>query len=182
MSPNHPLKKIVALATGALLASTAGGAVAMNVTSPAAHADLMDGSGQKVGEAHIVQHDGSIAVMLSVTGLTPGQHGAHIHMTGQCDAPDFKSAGGHWNPTGVHHGLDNPEGHHFGDMPNLDVQADGSGTLSFEVAGASIDAGDNGMLDADGAAIVIHAGPDDMKSDPAGNSGGRIACGVISRD
>jgi len=146
---------------------------------PGAIAVLANAEAKPVGEARFFQEEGGIRVELSASGLTPGAHGAHIHMTGRCDAPDFKSAGGHWNPAGKQHGLENPQGAHFGDMPNLDISADGTGKLSYTIAGARIEGGDNPLLDADGAAMVIHSGPDDMKSDPAGNAGGRIACGVI---
>lgn len=140
---------------------------------------LANAEAQPVGEARFFQEDDGIRVELSASGLTPGEHGAHIHMTGRCDPPDFKSAGGHWNPAEKQHGLENPRGAHFGDMPNIEVGADGTGTLGYTIAGATLEGGDNPLFDADGAAMVIHAGPDDMKSDPAGNAGGRIACGVI---
>ena len=113
---------------------------------------------------------------IAATGLPAGVHGVHIHTTGKCDAPDFTTAGGHWNPTGKMHGSENPMGPHEGDLPNLTVGADGSGNLTFTVAGASLAT----MLDADGAAFVVHAGSDDYKTDPSGNSGGRIACGVFA--
>lgn len=144
-----------------------------------ATATLKDAAGKEVGSARLVQQEDGIALTVSAKGLTPGAHGTHVHMTGTCEALDFKSAGGHWNPTDAHHGLENPQGHHAGDLPNMTVQPDGTGELSFSIAGARLSGDGNVLLDADGAAIVIHAGPDDMKSDPAGNSGGRVACGVI---
>jgi Cu-Zn family superoxide dismutase len=104
-------------------------------------------------------------------------HGAHLHTVGKCDGPDFVSAGGHWNPTNMKHGSMNPQGPHEGDMPNLTVGATGKGSLSMKIAGASFDT----LMDADGAAMVIHAGQDDLKSDPSGNSGGRLACGVLTK-
>ena len=144
-----------------------------------AHADILNGEGAKIGEARLTQEKAGIAVRISVSGLTPGMHGTHIHSMGTCDAPDFKGAGGHWNPGSMHHGLSNAQGHHDGDLPNLDVQPDGTGALNFIVAGAMITGGEMPLLDTDGAAIVIHAGPDDMVSDPAGNAGGRVACGEV---
>lgn len=96
-------------------------------------------------------------------------------MTGKCDAPKFESAGGHWNPTGAKHGLEDPAGQHAGDMPNLVVGEDGRGTLSYELQGATFE----GLLDSDGSAMVIHASVDDQKTDPSGNSGDRIACGIF---
>ncbi|MGE4429151.1 MAG: superoxide dismutase family protein [Sphingobium sp.] len=140
---------------------------------------LKDASGKDVGTAQFVEEDGGVSVEVSAVGITPGVHGTHVHMVGKCDAPDFKTAEGHWNPTGHQHGLENPQGSHKGDLPNMDVAADGTGTVRFMIPGAVLSGGENALLDSDGAALVIHAGPDDMKSDPAGNSGDRVACGVI---
>jgi len=140
---------------------------------------LANAEGIPVGEARFTQKADGILVEIAANGLAPGEHGAHVHMTGRCDPPDFKSAGGHWNPAEHQHGLKNPAGAHMGDLPNLQIGADGKGELSFTIPGAKIHDGANPLLDADGAAMVIHADPDDMMSDPAGNAGGRIACGVI---
>ncbi|OYW86138.1 MAG: hypothetical protein B7Z20_07875 [Sphingobium sp. 32-64-5] len=140
---------------------------------------LKDASGKEVGTAQFVQQDGGVSVDVAAAGLTPGLHGTHVHMTGKCDGPDFKTAGGHWNPTEHQHGLENPQGSHKGDLPNMDVAADGTGAVRFVIPGAVLTGGANALLDSDGAALVVHAGPDDMKTDPAGNSGDRVACGVI---
>ena len=156
--------------------STAGGTAP---PKPGATATIANAQGEPVGEARFFQTADGIDVELSARGLPPGEHGAHVHMTGRCDPPSFASAGGHWNPTAHQHGLKNPQGAHMGDMPNLVIGADGTGTLRFSLAGGTIEGGANPLLDADGAAMMIHAGPDDMMSDPAGNSGGRVACGVI---
>jgi len=118
-------------------------------------------------------------VRVAATGLPPGPHGAHLHAVGRCDPPDFSSAGPHWNPTNRQHGTDNPAGPHMGDMPNLTAAQDGSGTIDFTVRGATMQGGQQALLDADGAALVIHADADDYRTDPSGNSGGRIACAVI---
>ncbi len=147
---------------------TAGGARAT--------ASLRTGTGQDVGRATATEVAGGIRYTLDVKGLPAGIHGAHIHTTGRCDRPDFTTAGGHWNPTTMKHGSMNPQGPHEGDLPNLTIGSDGRGTLGATVPGATM----AGLLDADGAAIVVHAGPDDLMSDPAGNSGGRIACGVFA--
>lgn len=142
---------------------------------------LADAQGAAKGSVELAESAGSLNVTVKASGLTPGLHGVHLHTVGQCAAPDFASAGGHWNPTAKHHGAENPDGAHMGDLPNMTVGADGTGTLSFTVPGASLTGGDHPLLDADGAALVVHAGPDDMKTDPAGNSGGRVACGVVKR-
>ena len=118
---------------------------------------------------------GGVRFTLDAKAMPPGTHGAHIHTVGRCDAPDFTTAGGHWNPTGTKHGSMNPQGPHEGDMPNLVIGTDGRGTIGMTIPGATM----AGLLDADGAAFVAHAGPDDLMTDPAGNSGSRIACGVF---
>ncbi|MDE0879769.1 MAG: superoxide dismutase family protein [Sphingomonas bacterium] len=140
-----------------------------------ATATVIDSSGRSVGRATATDVAGGIRYTFDSTGLPSGTHGAHIHTTGRCDAPDFTTAGGHWNPTTMQHGTMNPRGPHEGDLPNLIVGTGGRGTLGITVPGQTM----AGLLDTDGAAIVIHAGPDDLKSDPSGNSGGRIACGVF---
>ena len=119
---------------------------------------------------------------IAAIGLPPGVHGVHLHAVGKCDGPKFKSAGPHWNPTSRKHGRDNPEGWHLGDLTSIEIGADGSGHSSFSIEAARLTDGPNALLDADGASLVIHANPDDYKTDPSGNSGDRIACGVIQRD
>lgn len=136
---------------------------------------LHDSRGAEVGRATASEVQGGLRVTLEVHGLPAGDHGAHIHAVGRCDPSDFASAGGHWNPLGAHHGTLNPAGPHMGDLPNLAVATNGRATLGVNVPGATLD----GLLDADGSAMVVHAGRDDMMSDPSGNSGGRIACGVF---
>ena len=147
--------------------------------SGTASADIHDSSGRTIGTATARQAGANINVRIEANGLPPGIHGAHIHTTGACTPPDFASAGGHWNPTSHQHGKDNPAGMHMGDLPNLTVGADGRGSVEFSIDNASIAGAPNMLLDADGAAIVIHAQADDYKTDPSGNSGGRIACGVF---
>lgn len=140
-----------------------------------AQADLRTPSGEEVGKAVAEEVDGTIRVMVEARGLPQGPHGTHVHAVGKCEAPDFASAGGHWNPTTHQHGKENPAGPHAGDMPNLQIGADGTDRTIFTLPGGTY----AGLLDQDGAALVIHAGPDDYKTDPSGNSGGRIACGVF---
>jgi Cu-Zn family superoxide dismutase len=116
-----------------------------------------------------------------VRGLPPGTHGIHVHMTGSCIAPDFTSAGAHFNPTEYQHGLQTPSGPYAGDLPNLEVGTDGSGVLTALARDLALGSGPMSIFDADGSTLVIHAGPDDHVTDPAGNSGARIACGPIAR-
>lgn len=140
-----------------------------------ATAMLHNANGVDVGRATATEVAGGIRFTLDAKALTAGTHGSHIHMVGRCDAPDFTTAGGHWNPTGMKHGSMNPQGPHEGDLPNLIIGTDGRGTIGITIPGATM----AGLLDADGAAFVVHAGADDLMTDPSGNSGGRIACGVF---
>ena len=158
--------------------TTTGGAG--GVAAPTATAKLAAGDGAARGTATVTQSADGLHVVVKATGLTPGTHAVHIHTTGQCTGPDFTSAGGHWNPTARQHGKDNPAGQHMGDMPNMLAGPDGSGEIEYHVAAAMVSEGATPLLDADGAAIVIHAQADDNRSDPAGNAGGRVACGVLA--
>lgn len=141
-----------------------------------ATATLQTVDGEPAGTATITEGDGGLMVMVSAEGMEPGDHGVHVHMTGACEAPTFESAGGHWNPMETQHGLENPEGQHAGDMPNLEVGDDGAGTVEYTLEGGTLE----GLMDADGSALVIHAGEDDQETDPSGDSGDRVACGVFS--
>jgi superoxide dismutase, Cu-Zn family len=139
-----------------------------------ASAFLQDDAGTRVGLATFSTGDTSASLAISTGGLTPGPHGIHIHEHGDCTPPDFMTAGAHFNPSGRKHGLENPEGPHAGDLPNLVVNANGSADTTFHLRAEA--------LRPDSQALVIHAKADDQRSDPAGNSGGRIYCGVIQRD
>jgi len=149
--------------------------------SPTARADLKDGAGTAVGSATFTAVTGGVEVKVKVAGLPAGPHGFHVHAVGACDGPDFKTAGGHFNPTGKKHGLASPEGHHGGDLPNLVVGADGRGEATATLAGVTLGEGEGSLFHQGGTAVVLHAGEDDGKTDPAGNSGARVACGVIQR-
>lgn len=158
---------------------TVGSSASATIRTPApgAIAELHGLAGESVGEVSFTQTPAGVVVLGTVSGLGLGAHGIHIHAVGQCVAP-FTSAGPHFNPENRHHGFLNPQGHHMGDMANLMLPAAGKYTFQQLIAGAHL-TGDDGMLDADGASIVIHSGRDDYATDPSGDSGGRIACGVI---
>jgi Cu-Zn family superoxide dismutase len=156
---------------GAAATDSAGGSATASVP-------IRNAAGRDLGTLTLSDTPSGIMAMGSLTGLPPGEHGAHIHMTGQCQAP-FESAGGHWNPTTKQHGSQNPQGPHLGDMQNITVGADSSATVHLTTPAGTL-RGANGLMDADGASIVIHAAADDYKTDPSGNSGARIACGVVT--
>lgn len=141
-----------------------------------ATAMLRTADGADVGRATASEVAGGLRFSIDARAMPPGMHGAHVHLIGRCDAPDFASAGGHWNPTMAKHGSMNPQGPHLGDLPNLIIGSDGRGTVAAVIPGATL----AGLLDADGSALVVHAKADDLMTDPSGNSGGRIACGVFS--
>jgi Cu-Zn family superoxide dismutase len=145
-----------------------------------ATATLKDAQGKTVGTATLKEAKGQVRLSLRVNGLAPGQHAFHIHETGKCEAPGFTTAGGHFNPEKKQHGHMNPQGAHAGDLPNITVAANGKGRYSGVVAGVTLAKGpDNSLFGPNGTALVIHEKADDNKSDPAGNAGPRIACGVI---
>ncbi len=148
---------------------------------PSAKAALKNADAKDVGTATFSSTKGGVKVQVQVAGLPPGKHGIHVHAVGKCDSPDFKSAGPHFNPEGKKHGFHNPEGAHAGDLPNLTVGKDGKGKESFTLKGASLGDGAGSLFGPDGTALVVHADPDDEKTDPAGNSGARIACGVVQK-
>lgn len=137
-------------------------------------------TGAATGAARIAEGAGETRLTITVSGMTPGTYGAHIHSIGRCVGPDFTSAGPHWNPGMRQHGRLNPQGTHAGDLPNLVVAADGAGSLTAPLLPGQI-YGEGGLFDTDGAAIAVHAMADDERSDPTGNSGARILCAVLER-
>ena len=163
------------------LVITTGGCAAL-LPSPAppttAKAELKDPRGTVVGTATLTQMSDGVRLVIDAHGLPPGERGVHIHEVGRCEPP-FDSAGGHFNPDAKSHGLLNPAGPHAGDMPNMRIGTDATGRLETMNYRVSLDPGPTSVFDADGSALVVHAGPDDFKTDPAGGSGARIACGVL---
>jgi Cu-Zn family superoxide dismutase len=146
-----------------------------------ATAKFISADGNELGEITLTQAEGGVVVKGTVTSITPGEHGIHFHETGDCDAASaFETAGGHFNPTSHQHGLDNPEGPHAGDLPNVTADGQGNVALDFTTDTISLTEGDDGyVFDDDGTALIIHADPDDNVTDPSGNSGDRITCAVI---
>ena len=146
-----------------------------------AKAELKDAQGKIVGTATLGEVSGGVKIALKASGLKPGDHGVHIHAVGKCEPPAFTSAGGHFNPGNKKHGKQNPEGAHAGDLPNLKVGADGTGSIEVTAGGVTLKGGAGSLFQPGGTALVVHADPDDEKTDPTGNSGARVACGVISK-
>lgn len=137
-------------------------------------------TGRDLGTLMVTEVAQTLSFSGTLRGLPPGVHGVHVHLTGRCDAPAFSSAGDHWNPTSKQHGTENAQGPHLGDMSNITVGADSSVSVLVVTRGGTLRGATNGLMDGDGASFVVHASADDYRSDPAGNSGDRIACGVIS--
>ena len=144
-----------------------------------ARADLRNAGGVKVGQASLQDTSDGVKVSATFTDLRPGQHAIHVHAIGRCEPP-FESAGGHFNPGQRQHGRDNPQGPHAGDMPNLEVSDRKGGSIEIVLRDVTLGSGPNRLLDGDGASLVVHERPDDYVTDPAGNAGQRIACGVIN--
>ena len=170
------MNRLACLALGLFLALVA-------LSSPSAaktKVELKDAQGKAIGDVIIWDQGPGVALELKLHDLTPGDHAIHFHAVPKCEGPDFKSAGGHFNPESKKHGFDSPDGHHAGDMKNFMVPKSGKVKTELEDADVTLKEGPHSLL-TNGAAIVIHAKGDDYKTDPSGNSGDRVACGVITK-
>ncbi len=166
--------------TGMVVLFLAGALSVAGADRKVATAELKDAKGQTVGKVTLKEGKNAVTLSAKATGLTAGEHAIHVHTVGKCDAPDFKTAGGHFNPDSKKHGLLNPDGHHAGDMPNFKVGANGKGSYTGTLPGVTlVGSGANSLFHEGGTAVVIHEKADDMKTDPAGNAGARIACGPV---
>jgi len=175
--------KIRTLLVISALLSLSATVVLADAAPKSAHADIMNAQGAKIGTAKIKATKDGVSIAVKVEQLSAGEHGIHIHTVGKCDGPDFKTAGGHFNPTNAHHGMNNSQDPHphLGDLMNLTVGADGKGSATFMAKGVTLGDGPNSLFHDGGTALVIHAKADDYMTDPSGNSGDRIACGVIEK-
>jgi superoxide dismutase, Cu-Zn family len=156
--------------------SLAGAATTKNVKTA-----IKDSQGKTLGWAMISPAASGVEVNLTLKNMPPGLHAVHVHEHALCEGPDFKSAGGHFNPDGKQHGLENPDGHHAGDMTNFNVDSEGNANVNILNKDVNLGSDSHSLFSNGGTAIVIHAKPDDMKTDPSGNAGDRIACGVIKQ-
>jgi len=167
------------LVAAVLAGGCATGTPAASEPSRMAWAELKSASGESVGSALLRQEDGRVRIVVQASGLSPGRHGIHVHAVGRCEPPSFQSAAAHFNPMAKKHGLENPEGSHGGDLP--DVEADASGRVEYVAVTdrLTLGSGPTSIFDVDGSAIVIHQQPDDQRTDPSGNSGDRVLSGQL---
>ena len=177
---NHCPRRAVTVALLLALAACSQNAGVRGSGEAAQMINLTNAAGASLGSVALSEGAGGVTMVVNASGMAPGPHGIHLHEAGRCDGPKFESAGKHWNPGLKQHGRDNPQGAHLGDLANLNVGAGGTATASFTVAGARMASGATMLADADGTALVVHAKPDDYRTDPSGNSGDRIACAVIA--
>lgn len=180
------LKCMVLVASVLGVAASCGGSKTSAQSEPErteAVAEMRDASGQAVGKARFKNGPGGVTLEAEFSHLPPGVHALHIHESGSCEGPKFTSAGGHFNPTQRQHGMENPSGPHGGDLPNFTVDSSGAARIPSQGLRVNLTPGSpSSLLKPGGTALVVHAGPDDNKTDPAGASGDRIACGVILPD
>ena len=176
----HPMNiaRRTAITLTAILGLAACTSMPMAQTETLGSATLLDTSGTPMGEARLLAVRDQVELSVTAEGLSPGEHGFHLHTTGRCTLPDFTSAGGHLNPSGEGHGLLYNDGSHLGDLPNLVVNDSGMGSARVTIDGARDYVMEN-VFDADGTAVVIHAKADDGRTDPSGNAGPRERCGVL---
>ena len=174
------MRPLLAVGVAAMLL---GGCASMTAEkeSLSAEAALKDKDGKDVGRATIIETGEGVRIAVTGYRLPPGAHGLHIHAAGRCEPPQFASAGAHFNPAGKLHGTQNPAGPHAGDLPNLDVAASGEGGIDATTRLVTLGPGPTSLLGPTGASLVVHAAADDYNTDPSGNSGDRIACGVITK-
>lgn len=172
------MTRLAIFAPAAVLALAGCTTIADLPTERLGSATLTTANGVPVGTAQLLADGDQVSLAVALTGVPEGAHGFHLHTTGKCEAPDFASAGGHLNPLGKDHGTLDPDGSHLGDLPNIAIGANRSGTLSADLAGSRARVLD-WLFDADGTAVVLHADADDYRTDPSGNAGARIACGVL---
>ncbi|MCC6346279.1 MAG: superoxide dismutase family protein [Nitrospirales bacterium] len=173
-------KKVLCLAAVLLLY----GSLAHAESPLRAKAEMYNTQGKKIGTVYFTETPGvqeGVRIYLKLSPIPKGSHGLHVHQAGTCEPPDFKSAGGHFNPEGKEHGMKNPEGMHAGDLPNLVVGQEESVEVTFTTKNVTLQEGKDSLFQPGGTSLVIHAGPDDEMTDPSGSSGARIACGVITR-
>lgn len=170
-----------AAVTASAMVLAAGCATGRPAAPITAVAELRNAQDRVVGMAALSQLADGVRIVLEVRDLPPGPKAVHVHEVGKCSPPDFASAGAHVNPTSRKHGLLSPDGPHAGDLPNITIDPDGTGRLETTTDRIALGTGPTSLLDADGSALVVHAGPDDHLTDPAGGSGPRIVCGVIVR-